>query len=297
MSYYKIAIVSTDTSSVTVSNLTSELSNLGHTATTYAYNSVTAEILQNFDLIITARLLAATQSDTAIMAAVAAGIPAILDGTQDGSGTYQTVGSGVPNALGLIYSLASIDASTALTFGSTGPSQFNDFKSSSISVNTTAPNYRWSAPVVNLISSGTSIAAFGSYIGVALFAKGSATSTVTALGASVVLAPWLYSNGGSISLAGREIIGAMIEWVVAGSETQYRITGTVSDSNNQPLQRLLRAFDKASGKFVGETTSAADGSYKLTTPTNKPVSVVCYHDSSDTNNSQVKDDIVPILDE
>ncbi|AZN65183.1 hypothetical protein CFH90_14600 [Acinetobacter johnsonii] len=78
---------------------------------------------------------------------------------------------------------------------------------------------------------------------------------------------------------------------------KYRIAGTVSDSNNQPLQRLLRAFDKASGKLVGETTSAADGSYEISTTSDDVVTVVCYHDANDTNNSQVKDDIVPILDE
>lgn len=82
-----------------------------------------------------------------------------------------------------------------------------------------------------------------------------------------------------------------------GLNDKYKITGTVSDSNNQPLQRFLRAFDKASGKLVGEATSAADGSYKLSTYSNTPVSIVCYHDANDTNNSQIKDDIIPILDE
>lgn len=138
---------------------------------------------------------------------------------------------------------------------------------------------------------------FDSAVGIALFLKGSGTRTVQELGANVILAPWLYSNGGSFSAVASDVISAMINWAVSASNVVYKITGTVTDSNNQPLQRLLRAFDKASGTMLVETTSLADGSYKLTTPTNKPVSIVCYHDSSETNNSQVKDDIVPILDE
>lgn len=82
-----------------------------------------------------------------------------------------------------------------------------------------------------------------------------------------------------------------------GIRDKYRIAGTVSDSNNQPIQRLLRAFDKSSGGLVGETTSASTGSYKFSLASNDPVIVICYHDASDTNNSQIKDDIIPILDE
>lgn len=158
MANYKIAIVSTELNSITTQNLTNLLSGLGHTITVIAVNTISATSLLSYDLVITARLGAYGSSDMAIMNAVAAGVPAILDGTQDGSSISQTQGSGAPNALGLIYSLTASDASRPLAFVQTVPTQFNALKGLSVSVNGTAPLFRWTAPVAYLAPSGVSIA-------------------------------------------------------------------------------------------------------------------------------------------
>ena len=125
--------------------------------------------------------------------------------------------------------------------------------------------------------------------------KGSTTSKISNIGANLWFAGMFYvPNGSGFTEIAQEIILDIIDFGSAGS---YKITGTVSDSSNQPLQRLIRAFKKSSGVLVGETISASDGSYKLSIKSSDLVTVVCYHDASDTNNSQIKDDIVPILDE
>lgn len=125
--------------------------------------------------------------------------------------------------------------------------------------------------------------------------KGSTTSKIANTGANLWFSGTFYVPSGQFFT---ETAGNIILDIIAYSAPiAYKITGTVSDSNNQPLQRLLRAFDQSSGDLVAETTSASDGSYRLSTSSSDPVTVVCYHDASDTNNSQVKDDLVPILDE
>lgn len=125
--------------------------------------------------------------------------------------------------------------------------------------------------------------------------KGSTTSKIANTGANLWFSGTFYVPSGHFFT---ETAGNIILDIIAYSAPiAYKITGTVSDSNNQPLQRLLRAFDQSSGDLVAETTSASDGSYRLSTSSSDPVTVVCYHDASDTNNSQVKDDLVPTLDE
>lgn len=80
-----------------------------------------------------------------------------------------------------------------------------------------------------------------------------------------------------------------------GLSKKYKIIGTVSNSKQEFLSRKIRAYNKASGTLLAETISSEAGSYSLELRTADPVYVVCIHDDSDTNNSQIKDDILPIL--
>lgn len=106
-----------------------------------------------------------------------------------------------------------------------------------------------------------------------------------------------FNTSSELNTNGRALLKDILNFALASKKLVFKITGNVSDSSNQPLQRLLRAFSKSSGGLVSETISAADGSYKLLVTSSEPVTVICYHDVSDTNNSQIKDDILPILDE
>lgn len=80
-----------------------------------------------------------------------------------------------------------------------------------------------------------------------------------------------------------------------GLSKTYKIAGTVSNSKQEFLSRKIRAYNKKSGTLLAETMSSEVGSYSLELRTADPVYVVCIHDDSDTNNSQIQDDILPIL--
>lgn len=78
-----------------------------------------------------------------------------------------------------------------------------------------------------------------------------------------------------------------------GRSKKYYISGKITDSNNSALVRKVRAYDKATGSMLSETMSNSDGTYSLVMYINTPTYVVCIHDSSDSNNSQILDDIIP----
>ena len=81
----------------------------------------------------------------------------------------------------------------------------------------------------------------------------------------------------------------------ANGPTKYRVSGSTLNSKQEPVSRKIRIYNKKSGALLAETISASDGTYSLDLTANDPVYVVCLHDSADTNNSQIQDDIIPIL--
>ena len=102
-----------------------------------------------------------------------------------------------------------------------------------------------------------------------------------------------YSSNATLTSDGSSLFLEIIRFLL--KTKYYQINGTVGNSKQEPIARKLRAYNKASGNLITETTSASDGTYTMNLTVNDPVYVVCLHDSTDNNNSQIQDDIIPIL--
>lgn len=125
------------------------------------------------------------------------------------------------------------------------------------------------------------------------FPSGSVISGLNITGCIIFFGALTWKPGGKL----KEIIFDLYALVKnkGAKAAKYRISGTVGNSNQEPIARKLRAYNKSSGNLITETTSASDGTYTMSLTVNDPVYVVCLHDSADNNNSQIQDDIIPIL--
>ena len=124
------------------------------------------------------------------------------------------------------------------------------------------------------------------------FPAGSTVNGLNITGCMIFFGALTWKPGGKL----KEIISDLYTLVkTKGAKAKYRISGTVGNSKQEPIIRKLRAYQKSSGNLMAETMSATDGTYKLDLSTSDPVYVVCLHDSTDSNNSQIQDDIIPIL--
>jgi len=291
----RIAIITEDTSNVAYTNLKSALEALGHTVTGFNYQ--TSNNLLSFELIFTVRLDGHVNSDNIIANAISNGIPAILDGKTGGSDNIVGVsGGGILNYIGLARSIPSANrpAKAEITFEQNLPEPFSQKSGLTVSLFNGLPNYSYPVTQGNFPSDGFILAKETSLnISNILFKKGIKTLSNINLGARVIFSSWSYSTPTNFSPNGINVLSLLIEWAI-GSDVTYSVSGRVSDSDDKPLARLLRAFNKSDGKMVSEVTSSAtDGRYSMTLLSNQPLSIVCYH-GDDQNNSKIYDDVVPV---
>lgn len=122
--------------------------------------------------------------------------------------------------------------------------------------------------------------------------KGASTLLIPNLGATVVLAGFLYS---SINVKGCEVFRDLVNLCLRDF-AKYKVSGFVKDGDENPLERTLRLYAKSTGELLDSTVSSeVDGSYQLESNYSGDVAVVCVANSNDENNSQIADKVRPRL--
>lgn len=173
-------------------------------------------------------------------------------------------------------------------------SQLTNYANSSVQIYNSSPSFEFGMTSNNISQNAITLSTpNGSnntgYVDLALFPIGTKDISGNLLNATVIFCGWLYSNGTTYTQTAVTLISNLIDMALK----HYYISGKITDSNNNALVRKVRVYDKTTGYMLTETLSNSDGTYSLTVHQNTPMYVVCIHDSSDSNNSQILDDIIP----
>lgn len=105
-----------------------------------------------------------------------------------------------------------------------------------------------------------------------------------------------YANGSSATYIAN--FANIIQDICLFKSLTYKVSGFVTNSSGLPVKRLIRALDKTTGLLLKETTSNEEnGFYEFLFSAEKELTIICYKESSSNNNSQIRDDVVALLDE
>lgn len=294
-----IAYLTSSASGTSYTNTRDLLTRLGHAVTSFSYATITSSNLSSFDLIV----LGSTFTDIAgyaqardyIKGYAAAGKPILVGFCSVSTAAYPTTES-MAIALGI---MSSHQEANGL-----GPSVYADVSHPVI----TAAGF--SPPVSIQVYSGASyiesIPVAASYVGTALMSLTSVNTRkvavlvdkgITMLSgvesvAKLAWLGWLYGGSGYGAHAA-PIVREVINWLLSASAV---ILGSVEDESGAPLERTVRAYVRENGAFAGETTSAADGSFKLPTPYPTDIHfVVAFDELSGEKNAIIKDRVLPYV--
>lgn len=291
---YTIMIISEDNSSDSYNNLNKALTALGHTVIYVATSS--SSVISGVDLIMIPRY-STNVIEKYIVQAVNSGIPLITCGDRENTNSTCGVGNGILNALNLasnIVEYPSHTPNTTFNQNALNYSQLTNYANSSVQIYNSNPSFEFGMTSNNISQNAITLSTpNGSnntgYVDLALFPIGTKDISGNLLNATVIFCGWLYSNGTTYTQTAVTLISNLIDMALK----HYYISGKITDSNNNALVRKVRVYDKTTGYMLTETLSNSDGTYSLTVHQNTPMYVVCIHDSSDSNNSQILDDIIP----
>lgn len=121
-------------------------------------------------------------------------------------------------------------------------------------------------------------------------------SSVDAVGASGVAADLLSATAPYLGAARQDPLTGSFQRVSInqagwGPNGSTNVSGTVTESGS-PVAKIVRIYDRASGKFLGQTTSSAiDGTYSIPAFGHAPVVAVAFDDP--TYNALVFDEVIP----
>ena len=96
----------------------------------------------------------------------------------------------------------------------------------------------------------------------------------------------------SMSLKTSDILKDVIDFAILNNLPPYIIKGYVFDSNNQPLQRMLRVYKQSTGSLITTLQSDSSGFYSYRLISSDKVFIVCFS-GSDTSNGQIYTNIIP----
>ena len=83
-----------------------------------------------------------------------------------------------------------------------------------------------------------------------------------------------------VRMVGRILPAGLARWT---SSYSGAVSGTVKDSTGQPMQRTMRAYDRASGELLSSGASnPSTGAYTLSVPKGNEVDVLCLDDVAGT---------------
>jgi len=91
--------------------------------------------------------------------------------------------------------------------------------------------------------------------------------------------PASYSRSGFMSVLSPILGVGDRDGTISLTET---ISGTVRDDNGILAVRKLRAYERASGRFIGEVWSGANGQYSLRVFSHVEHDVICFDDPANT---------------
>jgi len=87
----------------------------------------------------------------------------------------------------------------------------------------------------------------------------------------------------------------LLTWGATEQAATYKVAGVVKQDGN-PVERTVRAYKRASGELLGETTSLTDGRFEIELFSQDEVYAVALDDTSDADdfNALIFDRIVPV---
>ncbi|URA07013.1 structural protein [Xanthomonas phage Elanor] len=291
-----IALVVSNKTSASSTTVNAFFQRLGHTPTLFNMNEVTASNLTAFDLIVGAINFTdaagyATCKDF-LKTYHAAGKPMIFGFQSISTGTL--IQDSFPIALGIMneHTEAANSGPTVYIFaahpvlaaaGITVPSSLAVYTSSTYMESATDAGVIVGTPIMAKSNSDTR--RVGTLVEKGQTLVGGETSK-----AKMAWFGWLYGSN-AIPAAVDPFMQAVINWALAPGAV---VLGSVKDQAGNPLQRTVRAYNRATGQLVGVTTSRADGSFDLPTPYPDTVHfVVAFDELSGDKNAIVKDRIIP----
>lgn len=122
------------------------------------------------------------------------------------------------------------------------------------------------------------------------FPKGITTLSNVRLESEVIFLGFL-NEGPSLSEISKRLVQSSLEYLFI---KPYQVAGKVTDSNQQPLQRVLYVMEQDVMSPLSKVTSDINGNYKFLLKENTPVSIICTPLNTN-NNAQIRHNIIPEL--